>query len=70
MGKKRPQLETKILQVTRFTGKGKQTIKVGNHSYTHTLQKKKKKKKRRSNKNRRIEMQATGDAFAIKRPKT
>ena len=35
MEKKRPQLETKILQMTRFTSKGIHTIKVGNHPGTN-----------------------------------
>ena len=33
------QLETKILQMTRLTGKGIHIVKVGNHPYTNMLPK-------------------------------
>ena len=37
--KKRPQLETKILQMTRLTSKGTHIVKVGNHPHTNMLPK-------------------------------
>ena len=39
MEKKRPQLETKMSQITRFTGKGIHRVKVGNHPQTNMLPK-------------------------------
>uniref|UniRef100_A0A8D2CEM0 L1 transposable element dsRBD-like domain-containing protein n=1 Tax=Sus scrofa TaxID=9823 RepID=A0A8D2CEM0_PIG len=37
--KKRPQLETKILQMTRLTSKGINIVKVGNHPHINMLPK-------------------------------
>ena len=39
MEKKRPQLEMKILQMTRLTSKGIHTITIGNHPHTNMLPK-------------------------------
>ena len=39
MEKKRPKLETKILQMTRLTNKGIHIVKVGNHPHTNMLPK-------------------------------
>ena len=39
MEKKRPQLETEILQMTRLTSKGIQRLKVGSHPHTNMLPK-------------------------------
>ena len=39
MEKKRPQLETKISQMTRLTGKGIHILRVGNHPHTNMLPK-------------------------------
>ena len=48
--------------MTRLTGKGIHTVKVGNHPYTNMLLK--------SEVVRRVQMQDTGNALAIKRPTT
>ena len=37
MEKKRPQLETRKLQVEKLTGKGKHTVKVGNNLHTNMI---------------------------------
>ena len=63
MEKKRPQLETKILQMTRPTSKVIHTVKVGNHLQTNMLPKPEITR-------RRVQMQETGDSFTIKRPTT
>ena len=39
MEKKRPQLETKILQMTRLTSKGIHMVKVGNYPHKNMLPK-------------------------------
>ena len=39
MEKKRPQLETGKLQMEKLTGKGKHTVKVGNHPHTNMISK-------------------------------
>ena len=39
MEKKRPQLETRKLQLRRFTGKYKYLVKVGNHRYINMMPK-------------------------------
>ena len=62
MEKKRPQLEVKIPQMTRLTNKGIHILKVGNHKYATT--------KIRNCEKRRVQIQDTGDALAIKRPTT
>ena len=64
MEKKRPQLETKIPQMIWFTGKGIYIVKVGNHLSTiHAI-------KIRNREKRRVQMQDTGDALAVKRTTT
>ena len=35
----KPQLETRILQMKKLTGKGKDNIKVGNHPLTNMISK-------------------------------
>ena len=55
-----PQLETKILQMTRLTGKGIHIAKAGNHSDKNMLT--------NPELMRRVQMQDTGDTFTIKRP--
>ena len=39
MEKERPQLDTRKLQIEKFTGKGKHTLKVGNHTHTNMISK-------------------------------
>ena len=39
MEKRRPQLEIRKLQMRRLTGKGKRTVKVGNHPHTNMISK-------------------------------
>ena len=39
MGKKRSQLETKIVQMTRLASKGIHIVRVGNHPHTNMLSK-------------------------------
>ena len=62
--KKRLQLETKILQMTRITSKGIYSVKIGNHLHTNMLP------KSRNCEMRRVQIQDTRDALAIKRPTT
>ena len=62
MEKKRPQLETKILRMTRFTSKGIHIVKVGNHPHTNMISK--------LGIVSRVQMQDPGNAFAIMRPAT
>ena len=59
---KRPQLETKILQMTSVTSKAIHMVKLGNHHTQICYQK--------PEILRRVQMQDTGDAFTIKRPAT
>ena len=60
MENKGPQLETRILQMGKLTGKGKHTIKVGYHPYTNMISKPAIVK--------RVQTQDIGNAFEIKRP--
>ena len=62
MEKERLQLETKILQMTRHTTKHIHIGKVGNHPHTNMLPK--------PEIVRRVQMQDTIDAPAIKKPIT
>ena len=62
MEKKRPQLETKIVQMTRLTSKGIHTVKTGNHPHTNMLP------KSEIMRQKSVQMQDTGGALAINRP--
>ena len=60
--KKRPQLETRKLQIGKLTSKGKHTIKVGDHPQRNMISKRAIV--------RRVKMQDTENAFEIMRPET
>ena len=62
MEKKRPQLETKKLQMGKLTGKGKEKVKVGNHPHTNMISK--------PAIIRSVQMQDIENALEIKRPAT
>ena len=59
---KRPQLETRKLQITKLISKGKHKAKVGNHPHTNMISK--------PATVRRVQMQYIGNAFEIQRPET
>ena len=63
MGKKRPQLETRKLQISRLTSEGKYTVKVGNHPYTNMIP-------NPAIVKRRVKIKDDGVTFAIMRPAT
>ena len=62
--KEKPQLETRIIQMEKLTGKGKDNMKVGNHPLTNMIP------KLGSIKKRREQMQNIENAFEIKRTTT
>ena len=67
MEKKSPQLETKILPMTRLISTGIHTVKIskGRKSSTHKYV-----TKIRNHEKRKVQMQDTGSALVIKRPRT
>ena len=62
MEKKRPQLETKIIQMTRLTSKSIHIVRSGNYPHINMLPK--------PEIVRKVQMQDTENAQAIKRPTT
>ena len=59
-GKEKATTTNKYIQMRKLTGKGKHTVKVGNHLHTNILSK--------PAMVRRAQMQETGNTFQIKRP--